>query len=161
MLRELKSFTFRLINQIVSFVKIFRYLFVIYFLFLSPDLPDNIVQLYVFCGNCGISCCLNLSPWKYVVRKERGFTFAQIPIVLGYITVFSSMNLKPIRYDCYLNEIFKKLRPIYTERRENTALNFYQLLPYIFLSSKYLLRLYYDDRLNIGRAVSDVRLVIK
>lgn len=50
---------------------------------------------------------------------------------------------------------------MYGEKRENTVLNFYQLLPYIFLSSKYLLRLYYDDRLNIGRTVSDVRLVIK
>jgi len=38
----LKLFTFRLINKAVLFIKIFIYLFVIYFLFLCPDLSDNV-----------------------------------------------------------------------------------------------------------------------
>jgi len=42
--------------------------------------------------------------------KTESFPFVQMPMALGYmyISVLSSINVKPICCDCYQNEIFQR-----------------------------------------------------
>lgn len=94
-----------------------------------------------------IICCKK----KVICKEWDSLICANTDGTRIYINVFSSINVKPICCDCYENEIFRGLWVI--RARENTVLNFHRLLPYILLSSKYLFRHYYGDRLNTSHAV--------